>query len=209
MDADPGTFSASGLPAGLSIDPTSGVISGTIDPRAAGSYTVTVTAADDGAAAITTFSWVVGDTTPPALTNPGAHNSAVGDTVSLATSASGLPSGDTATYSVSGLPAGLAINVSSGVISGIINGKANVYPTTVTVTDGRGASVSQTFTWTVTVLSETNPGTQNNSVGDKVSLSTISASGLPSGDTRTYSATGLPSGLSINKTTGVVSGTVT
>ena len=101
------------------------------------------------------------------------------------------------------------INASSGIISGIITGTANVYSSTVTVADGHGASFSQSFTWTVTVLSLTNPGTQNDAVGDKMSLSTISASGLPSGDTWSYAATGLPSGLSIKASTGVISGTIT
>ncbi|WP_294949486.1 putative Ig domain-containing protein, partial [Sulfurivirga sp.] len=47
-DGDTLTYSASGLPAGLSIDPATGVISGTIDRSASqsGPYTVTVTATD-------------------------------------------------------------------------------------------------------------------------------------------------------------------
>src|SRR5262249_18471413 len=71
LDADPGSFAASGLPRGLSIDTGTGVISGTIDPRAAGSYVVTVTALDCSVKSSIQFAWVVKDTTPPALTNPG------------------------------------------------------------------------------------------------------------------------------------------
>src|SRR5262249_14141593 len=62
-DADAGTFSASGLPPGLSIDPTTGVISGTIGTRAAGTYAVTVSAADNGHVRSTFFTWTV--TLPP------------------------------------------------------------------------------------------------------------------------------------------------
>ncbi|HEV7999654.1 MAG TPA: hypothetical protein VGP63_07230, partial [Planctomycetaceae bacterium] len=48
----------------------------------------------------------------------------------------------------------------------------------------------------LTVTGVVNPGTQNNAVGDTVSLQ-VQASGLASGDSWTYSATGLPSGLYI------------
>jgi murein DD-endopeptidase MepM/ murein hydrolase activator NlpD len=52
-------FTATGLPAGLQID-NKGVISGTIDPGAAGSYTVTVTAYNGGVASDpVTFTWAV------------------------------------------------------------------------------------------------------------------------------------------------------
>ncbi|MGC8638433.1 MAG: putative Ig domain-containing protein [Isosphaeraceae bacterium] len=61
-DGYPVVFDASGLPAGLSIDPEIGVISGTIAPGAsAGSpYNVTVTAYDNTNAASTTFALTVG-----------------------------------------------------------------------------------------------------------------------------------------------------
>ncbi|MFD7339210.1 Ig domain-containing protein [Streptomyces violascens] len=58
---------------------------------------------------------------------------------------------------------------------------------------------------TVTV---TNPGAQSTTVNTAVSLK-VSASDSASGQTLTYSATGLPAGLSINSSTGLISGTVT
>src|SRR5690606_26078329 len=66
------TYSATGLPAGLSIDPNTGVISGTIDPSASqggssGVYSVTVTATDgDGLTATQTFDWTVSNPAPTA-----------------------------------------------------------------------------------------------------------------------------------------------
>ncbi len=67
-------FSASGLPAGLSIDPDTGIISGTIDnsasqggPGSDGSYSVTVTATDPhGASTSQTFTWDVSNPAPTA-----------------------------------------------------------------------------------------------------------------------------------------------
>lgn len=64
--------------------------------------------------------------------------------------------GDTLTYSASGLPKGLTIDPVTGVISGTIDrsasqdGTGGVHSVTVTATDGDGAAVDQTFTWTVT-----------------------------------------------------------
>ncbi|MFD8088486.1 Ig domain-containing protein, partial [Kitasatospora sp. NPDC059722] len=58
---------------------------------------------------------------------------------------------------------------------------------------------------TVTV---TNPGGQTGTVGTAGSLQ-ISASDSASGQTLTYAATGLPAGLSINSSTGLISGTPT
>ena len=144
----------------------------------------------------------------PVVTNPGTQNNAVGDSVSLQVQANGLPPGDAWTFSATGLPSGLSINSSTGQITGTITGAAGSYTASVTAADGTKASAGQSFTWNVSSLSETNPGTQTNAVGDSPSLH-IQAGGLPSGDSWTYSATGLPSGLSINASTGLISGTIT
>ena len=144
----------------------------------------------------------------PAVTNPGTQNGAVGDSVSLQVQASGLPTGDSWTFSATGLPSGLSINTSTGAITGTITGSANAYSASVTAADGTKASATQSFTWNVSALSVTNPGTQNSALGASALLQ-IHASGLPSGDSWTYSATGLPSGLSVNPSSGLITGTIT
>ncbi len=61
-----------------------------------------------------------------------------------------------ADFAASGLPSGLSINTTTGLISGTIANNASVtspYSVTVTATDNHGATTSQTFAWTVT-----NPG---------------------------------------------------
>ncbi len=81
------------------------------------------------------------------VTNPGNQTGTVGTAVSLQIHASDSASGQTLTYSASGLPAGLSIS-SSGLISGTPS-TAATSNTTVTATDGTGASGSTSFTWTV------------------------------------------------------------
>ena len=202
---DSWTYAATGLPSGLSINTSSGQIGGTIT-GSANAYSVSVTASDgQGASASQSFTWNVSTLS---VTNPGTHNGAVGDSVALPIQSGGLPSGDSWTYAATGLPSGLSINTSSGQIGGTITGSANAYSVSVTASDGQGASASQSFTWNVSTLSVTNPGTQNGAVGDSVALP-IQSGGLPSGDSWTYAATGLPSGLSINTSSGQIGGTIT
>jgi hypothetical protein len=73
----------------------------------------------------------------------------VGTGVSLQVTAADSASGQSLTYSATGLPAGLSINSSSGVISGTptTTGTASV---TVKAADTTGASGTTSFTWTVT-----------------------------------------------------------
>jgi hypothetical protein len=203
------TYSANGLPGGLSINSSSGVISGTLAATADTSspYSVTVTATDAASHSTSqTFTWTV--IQHIAVTNPGSRLNADGDLVSLPISALDPEDGDTLTYSASGLPAGLSISSSTGLISGTIGSSADSgspYTVSVSATDGT-YTVSQTFTWTVTHLALANPGNQTNTDRDTVSLAMQGRDA--DHDTLTYSASGLPSGLSINTGTGVISGTL-
>ncbi|WP_165349641.1 discoidin domain-containing protein [Methylibium sp. Pch-M] len=90
---------------------------------------------------------VPGANQAPTVNSPGAQSHTQGQTVTLGISASD-PDGDTLTYSASGLPAGLNISASTGVISGTVNTAGNYSPT-VTAQDGNGASDTTAFAWTV------------------------------------------------------------
>ncbi|WP_229816352.1 M4 family metallopeptidase [Streptomyces lucensis] len=118
---------------------------------------------------------VGGHINPPSsgvtVTNPGSQSATVGTAVSLQIQASSTNSG-ALTYSATGLPAGLSINSSTGLISGTPT-TAGTSSTTVTVKDSTGATGTTTFGWTVSTTGGgcsssqllANPGFESGSTG--------------------------------------------
>jgi Putative Ig domain/GDSL-like Lipase/Acylhydrolase len=217
-DSDQLTYSARNLPPGLNINPTSGLISGTISYEAytGTPYNVMVKVTDDGQlkrSDAVSFTWTVANLNrPPALTQPSNQTSAENSSPSLQLSASD-PDGDTLSYGASGLPDGLSVNPNTGLISGIVSYAAasnSPYTVTVTATDN-GSPVKQaskTFTWEITNVNRppqiTSPGNQSDVEGEQISLPVTASD--PDGDTLIFSATGLPIELSIHPVTGIISG---
>src|SRR5436309_3064521 len=106
-------------------------------------------------------------------------------------------------------PAGLSIDPATGVIGGTLTSAADAnspYASTVTVSDGTH-DASQSFTWTVDHMALAAPDNRSDPEGVTVQLA-LTATDVD-GDAPTFTATGLPTGLSINATTGVISGTPT
>ncbi|MGW1159110.1 putative Ig domain-containing protein [Streptomyces sp. NPDC002519] len=92
------------------------------------------------------------------VTNPGSQSTTTGGSASLQISASDS-AGAALTYSATGLPTGLSINSSTGLISGTAS-TAGTYNVTVTAQDTTGASGSASFTWTVSSSGGTCTSTQ-------------------------------------------------
>ncbi len=82
------------------------------------------------------------------VTNPGSQSGTVGVAASVQIHATDSASGQTLTYSATGLPAGLAINSGSGLVSGTPT-TAGTSSVTVTVRDTTGASGTAAFSWAV------------------------------------------------------------
>jgi hypothetical protein len=199
------SYAATNLPPGLSIDPNSGLISGTISSPTVNPYHVKVTVSDTDESTTVRFDWTITDPTPPTVDNPGDQTNNEGDNVSLQITGS-----DADWWVASGLPKGLSINITTGLITGTVNKYGTgAYTPTITVYDdvfGQPPLATTTFNWTIndTTPPHINPiGNQTNTVGDSVSLQ------VQAQDANSFSATGLPAGLSIDPTSGLISGNIT
>ena len=173
---------------------------------ATGAFAMQGTWANDVAGCLVAHSTVVSTSNTVTVTAPVAQSNRVGTAVTpLQVSAVDSLSGQTLTYSATGLPAGLTISA-SGLITGTPT-TAKVSSVAVTATDALGASGSATFTWTVlaNVVTVTTPGSQTTARSTTVSLPIVASDTNPAA-TFTYSATNLPTGLTINASTGVISG---
>jgi hypothetical protein len=94
------------------------------------------------------------------VTNPGNQSSTTGSAVSTQIHATDSTAGQTLTYSATGLPAGLSINPSTGLITGTPTA-AGTSTVTVTAKDAAGTTGTATFTWTVTTGGGGTCGTAN------------------------------------------------
>ena len=223
-NGNPLTYAASGLPVGLSIDPKTGAITGTLDRNAStggdhGRYTVTVTASDGlGGTATQTLTIAAANQAPVVGTNTADQHGQDGQTVSLDTApAFADPNGDALTYSAANLPPGLSIDPTTGRITGTIASTASAggsYAVAVTAMDGKGGSTIETFAWMVDNLAPVANSNAPIDVGPLPDGATVApfdaaaaftnANGLP----LTYAASGLPAGLVIDPATGIVTGTL-
>lgn len=144
------TWSSSGLPTGLSIASSTGIISGT--PSVTGTYHPTITATDQfGSSGSVSFTWTIvsGGGNTVTVTNPGAQSGQTGQSPNLQMAATDSATGQTFTWSATNLPGGLTIGSATGLISGTLT-TAGTFNVVAKAIDTTGAFGTASFTWTVT-----------------------------------------------------------
>jgi hypothetical protein len=132
------------LPGGLSLDGSTGVISGT--PTAYGTFTFTVTVADSESPAMKATSGTLSITVKPAplkVTTTSLAAATGGKPYSATLAATGGVTPYTWSVSSGSLPPGLSLDSATGVISGTPD-VAGTYSFTVTVTDSESPAMKAT-----------------------------------------------------------------
>lgn len=191
--------SAGSLPAGLTLNGTTGALTGT--PTFVGASSFTVTATNTYGAASVAFLLTV-DALPSAISGT-LGDLPVNQAVSATLTSTGAP---TPAFSVTAgsLPTGLSLSA-----AGVISGTPSVpgpYSATVTATNTHGSS-SATLTGTVLVSPDTIAGTLPQLMIGSGFSATLTAPGYPT-PTFAVTAGALPAGVSLSSA-GVLSGTPT
>ncbi len=192
------------LPAGLTLNASTGLLSGT--PTAAGAYSFTVQVTDaSGESATRAVNLVIA--APLAVT----FTPAAGE-VSVAYSQQPTRTGGTAPFSwrisAGGLPAGLTVDSATGLISGTPTAPGTA-SFTLTVTDGLGATASRTTSIAIAALPTISSGTPAPGQVGLAYSTTFAVAGGTGPFVWSVSAGTVPAGLSFNSSTGVLSGTPT
>ena len=225
------TFIVSNLPAGLSIDPNTGIISGTIGDSVStggdnsdGIYVVTVTATDaQGASVVSIFNYTVDITREIAIDDTNTITegtvSVAGDVLTndidvtaVTANTTGVQTGTYGTLTINSNGSyEYALDNTNTAVQALAVGATLTENFSYTTTDSFGktdtASITITIdgansTPTVTSLSD-----QSNEDGAVITSIDVSSAfdDVDTSDTLTYSAVNLPTGLSIDSNTGVIS----
>jgi hypothetical protein len=200
----PTSFTASPIPAGLSFDTGTGILSGT--PTTVGTYSIAMTATNGlGTSPSKTLTLTVGTGAPIITSSTTTWTVTQGVSATYQVEASGSPYSYNVTGLPSGLPAGVTINQGTGLVTVASNTAAGSYNLSISATNayGTGSAVLP-----LNVLSGkpviVSAGTASGIVGSPFSYQIV-ATNSPT----TYAASSVPLGLSINGTTGLISGTPT
>ena len=232
------TYSATGLTDSLSINPATGIITGTLsaDDSQGGPYTITVTGVDnDGNQISDTFELTVNNIVPEASNDTAAlAENAAGSGNVLTNDNDGGADTDTLTVSqvdadadnvgaaVAGDNGGLITIASDGsytFVQGtdfddLADGESRVTAVDYQVSDGQGGLDTATLSITVTGVNDAPVvATPTDDIvavdGETLTIAAGDAfSDVDVTDVLSYTAAGLPAGLAINATTGEITGTL-
>ena len=195
------------LPTGLTLNPSTGQISGT--PSAAGPFNFDITATDsNGCSGVTSYSVTVSCPAIAVLpaTLPGGTTGVLYDQTVAG-------SGGTAPYtfnvSSGSLPTGLTLNLTTGQITGTPT-VAGTFNFDITATDIFGCIGTTSYSVsiscaTITIIPATLPDGVTGTLYDQ----TLSGSGGTAPYTFAVTSGSLPTGLTLNSTTGQITGTPT
>ncbi|WP_145383841.1 putative Ig domain-containing protein [Staphylococcus epidermidis] len=196
-----------GLPAGVTFNNSSNMISGT--PTNVGAYTVTVISKDvKGNETETSFKINVVDTIKPTVESITDQTQEVNTEIEPIKIEATDNSGQAVTNKVDGLPDGVTFDESTNTISGTPS-EVGSYDITVTTTDESGNVTETTFT--INVEDTTKPtvediANQTQEVNTEINPITIESEDN-SGRAVTNKVEGLPDGVTFDEATNTISGT--
>ena len=203
------TVTVGSLPAGLTLNSSTGLIGGT--PTAAGLAPFTVTVKDSANTTSPAQSLSISVISGLTITTTSLPNGTVGTAYSQTLAAAGgTPPYSNWTVTVGSLPAGLSLNAATGTISGMPT-TAGAPTFSVTVKDSTNTTspaqpLSITIVNAVSIVTTTLP---NGAVGTSYNQTLAATGGTPPYSNWTVSSGTLPAGLSLSSASGVISGTPT
>ena len=216
-DGDVLTYSATGLPIGLTIDAVTGIISGALDPSASQTspYAITVTV-DDGLSSTVSTGFTLDAVNTVPVASP-AQTVTIDDGSMLSIDANALfadADGDALTFSINPIPSWLTFNAATGILTGTAPSDASAtgpFTVTVAANDAEGGVATIDIT-----IDPQNPAPiATRTIPDlfvaeeeavDIDLNGLFIDGGLDTDPVTISVTGLPEGVTFDPLTGLISG---
>jgi uncharacterized protein (TIGR03437 family) len=203
------------LPAGLSLNPTSGAITGTPAANTGGTYTVTVSATDSANVPVTgsaTFTITIAGGLYITSTAAGPFNYTFGTAQPSVTTVTATGGTFPYAYAITApatIPTGMTVGASSGVVGVTALTPAGTYPVTVTATDNATTPLTGSATFSIVeALNVTNGGSVTSQNAGTAGSITGALTTTGNTGTLTYSLDSTTAGLgwvTINSSTGAVS----